>query len=165
MLTSGATSNYRQGLAISEIFKARALVSACPRMRCQAHVELIADEYSAGKLTPAPVERFQNVIPMTCRCGEASCVIWSLIDTQHDGHSTTLSEVVQNQFQRAAKNANENTGPLRKPREQPRPCPETLIQTTCGRSTTTTGNTRSTFARRSQQLQLATNSASPVPRL
>jgi hypothetical protein len=138
VLTSGATSDYRQGIAISNIFKLEHRYLHV-RVAGNAQVELRSDEYPLEKPYSSKSDAFKWQT-YDVQMWENHPAYLSLIDTQHDGH-ITLSEVVLSDSKAPPKRGDlELRDPFAKPPVSTEKCPETLI--TLAPFDDNTGNTR-----------------------
>jgi hypothetical protein len=121
VLTSGAVSNYRQGVATSSIFKiAHRYLHV--RVAGKAQVQLRADEYPLEKPFSPDCDCFKWKT-YDLQMWEGHPAYLSLIDTNHEGH-VTVSEVVQTDSKTPPAPANDVVVRPSLSKEQ---CPETMI--------------------------------------
>ena len=123
VLSSGAVSNYRQGIATSSVFKIEHRYLHV-RVAGKAQVNLRADEYPLEKTFSPDCDCFKwKTYELQMWQGHPAYL--SLIDTAHDAH-ITLSEVVQSDSKTPPDQRDDRPDPFVKQESEER-CPETLI--------------------------------------
>ena len=125
MLSSGVVSNYRQGIATSNIFK---IVHRYLHVRAagKAQVSLRADEYPLEKPFSPDCDCFKWKT-YDLQMWEGHPAYLSLIDTSHDAH-ITLSEVVPSDSKTPPTTPRDDRpDPFAAPASKEEQCPETLV--------------------------------------
>jgi len=124
VLTSGAVSNYRQGVATSSIFKIEHRYLHV-RVAGKAQVQLRSDEYPLDKPFSPDCDCYKWKT-YNLQMWEAHPAYLSLIDTSHEGH-ITLSEVIQSDSKLPPVLHAEKPDPFARTIQHEDQCPETLI--------------------------------------